>query len=118
MLDVSKGLPQRAQKQLCGHMYPDHAADCSSCICCSKGLLPEVTTATFLNDNLTLAVGTSSGHVLLYDIRSNEPELIKDHNYGLPIRRVYHHASSNTVRPSRLGPRVHVNEWAATIGGL
>eukprot|EP00045_Choanoeca_perplexa_P014669 m.174566 g.174566 ORF g.174566 m.174566 type:complete len:716 (-) comp16752_c1_seq1:2063-4210(-) len=78
MLDVSKGLPQRAQKRL-------------------KGVLPEVTTAKFLNDNLTLAVGTSSGHVLLYDIRSNEPELIKDHNYGLPIRRVHHHAESNTI---------------------
>ncbi|OQV11808.1 Nucleolar protein 10 [Hypsibius exemplaris] len=39
-------------------------------------------------DGLNLAVGTSTGQVLLYDIRSPKPYYIKDHNYGLPIRSI------------------------------
>eukprot|EP00730_Choanoeca_flexa_P017057 TRINITY_DN8164_c0_g1_i1.p1 TRINITY_DN8164_c0_g1~~TRINITY_DN8164_c0_g1_i1.p1 ORF type:complete len:720 (+),score=202.36 TRINITY_DN8164_c0_g1_i1:107-2266(+) len=78
MLDISKGLPARAQKRL-------------------KGALPEVTTTTFFADNLSMAVGTSSGHVLVYDVRNNEAELVKDHNYGLPIKRIHHHHSSDTI---------------------
>jgi len=41
-------------------------------------------------DSLNLAVGTSTGQVLLYDIRASKPVLVKDHMYGLPIKRVVH----------------------------
>jgi ribosome biogenesis protein ENP2 len=42
-------------------------------------------------DGLNLAVGTSTGLVLMYDIRSNKPMLTKDHMYGLPIKKVLYH---------------------------
>ena len=39
----------------------------------------------FDSRGLQMAVGTSSGHVVLYDIRKSQPLLVKDHQYGLPI---------------------------------
>nr|CAD7444433.1 unnamed protein product [Timema bartmani] len=46
---------------------------------------------------LTLGVGTSTGQVLLYDIRSNKPFYTKDHMYGLPIVNVDFHESQDLV---------------------
>ncbi|XP_053394245.1 nucleolar protein 10-like [Mercenaria mercenaria] len=40
---------------------------------------------------LQLAVGTSTGHVLLYDIRSDKPLIVKDHQYELPIKKIMFH---------------------------
>ena len=42
-------------------------------------------TALKFQGSLTLGVGTATGQVLLYDIRSSRPFLVKDHMYGLPI---------------------------------
>ncbi|XP_071492595.1 nucleolar protein 10-like [Diadema antillarum] len=51
-----------------------------------KGV-PAVTSLAF-NGGLKMAAGTSSGQVLVYDIRSNKPCLIKDHRNGLPIKGI------------------------------
>lgn len=37
-------------------------------------------------DGLTYAVGSSTGHTLLYDIRAAKPFAVKDQGYGLPIK--------------------------------
>mmetsp|Transcript_31892 Transcript_31892/g.44626 ORF Transcript_31892/g.44626 Transcript_31892/m.44626 type:complete len:710 (+) Transcript_31892:188-2317(+) len=37
---------------------------------------------------LTMGVGTSSGHVLLYDLRAPAPLTCRDHRYGMPIKRL------------------------------
>lgn len=47
--------------------------------------VPGITAMKFRNDGLTVALGTSTGHVLLYDLRAMKPFLVKDHNYELPI---------------------------------
>uniref|UniRef100_A0AC34RS41 NUC153 domain-containing protein n=1 Tax=Panagrolaimus sp. JU765 TaxID=591449 RepID=A0AC34RS41_9BILA len=47
----------------------------------------EITSIAY-KDALTYGVGTSTGHVLLYDLRSSRPMLIKDHNVGLPITKI------------------------------
>ncbi|ORY30010.1 WD40-repeat-containing domain protein [Naematelia encephala] len=39
-------------------------------------------------DGLSLAVGTSTGHTLLYDLRSPTPFAVKDQGYGEPMRAV------------------------------
>ncbi|KAH8925245.1 hypothetical protein BT69DRAFT_1240232, partial [Atractiella rhizophila] len=39
-------------------------------------------------DGLNLAVGTSSGHTFLYDLRSDRPYQSKDQGYGMPIKKV------------------------------
>ncbi|KAG7466028.1 hypothetical protein MATL_G00160470 [Megalops atlanticus] len=47
--------------------------------------LPSISALKF-NSCLNMAVGTSTGQVLLYDLRSSCPLLVKDHYYGLPIK--------------------------------
>ncbi|VDM98407.1 unnamed protein product [Thelazia callipaeda] len=53
----------------------------------SHNELPEVTSLCF-KDSLHLGVGTSTGHILLFDIRSSKPLFIKDHQNGLPITKL------------------------------
>ncbi|KAJ3143947.1 Nucleolar protein 10, partial [Irineochytrium annulatum] len=50
--------------------------------------IPAITKVAFHDDGLTTAVGTSTGHVLLYDLRSPYPLLCKDHQYGMPIKSI------------------------------
>lgn len=47
-----------------------------------------VTALASKSDGLNLAVGTSTGHVLLYDLRANRPYTTKDQGYGMPIKKV------------------------------
>ncbi|KAH7926252.1 WD40 repeat-like protein [Leucogyrophana mollusca] len=47
-----------------------------------------VTAIASRTDGLSYAVGTSTGHTLLYDIRSTRPFALKDQGYGLPVRNV------------------------------
>jgi len=42
-------------------------------------------------------VGTSTGHILLYDIRSSRPLLVKDHRFELPIKQVEWQRGSDLV---------------------
>ena len=42
--------------------------------------------SSHLTDGLSLAVGTSTGHTLLYDLRSPTPFAVKDQGYGEAIR--------------------------------
>ena len=47
-----------------------------------------VTALASRGDGLSYAVGTSTGHTLLYDIRSSKPFATKDQGYGLPVKNV------------------------------
>ncbi|KAI0360465.1 hypothetical protein OH77DRAFT_1586069 [Trametes cingulata] len=47
-----------------------------------------VTAISSRPDGLSYAIGTSSGHTLLYDIRSARHLAIKDQGYGLPVKNV------------------------------
>ena len=67
---------------------------------------PEITTLKFHNDGLSMAVGTKTGQVLIYDLRGSRPLLIKDHQYGcnilffniiVPIKSTTFHDSGNVV---------------------
>jgi ribosome biogenesis protein ENP2 len=58
--------------------------------------LPGVTSIKF-KDHLCMAVGTATGQVLLYDLRSERPLLVKDHNFGLPIKDIEFHPQQNLV---------------------
>jgi ribosome biogenesis protein ENP2 len=74
----------------CGHMTlsPDPSAE--------DGGVPAVTALKYKNA-LTLAVGTSSGQVLLYDLRSPQPFLTRDHYYCLPVHFVAFQRSQDLV---------------------
>ncbi|XP_034015517.1 nucleolar protein 10 isoform X3 [Thalassophryne amazonica] len=58
--------------------------------------LPSVSALKF-NGSLTMAVGTSTGQVLLYDLRSSLPLLVKDHYYNLPIKSLNFHEQLDLV---------------------
>nr|AAQ91237.1 hypothetical protein FLJ14075-like protein [Danio rerio] len=58
--------------------------------------LPSVSALKF-NESLGLAVGTSTGQILVYDLRSSRPLLVKDHYYGLPIKSLHFHNSLDLV---------------------
>ncbi|XP_062142963.1 nucleolar protein 10 [Drosophila sulfurigaster albostrigata] len=57
---------------------------------------PSVTALKFRN-GLHMGVGTASGHVLLYDIRSRQPLLTKNHLNNLPIKRLAFNPAPNAV---------------------
>ncbi|KAI5185789.1 ribosome biogenesis protein ENP2 [Nematocida homosporus] len=46
------------------------------------------TASAFSPDGIFLAVGTYEGTVSLFDLRSNTPLLVKDHNYDFPISKI------------------------------
>uniref|UniRef100_A0A914Z8K7 NUC153 domain-containing protein n=1 Tax=Panagrolaimus superbus TaxID=310955 RepID=A0A914Z8K7_9BILA len=52
-----------------------------------RGFAQQINSIAF-KDALTFGVGTSTGHVLLYDLRSTKPLLVKDHQMGLPITKI------------------------------
>jgi len=54
-------------------------------------------TALKFRDGLNLVVGTSTGHVLLYDLRSTQPVYVKDHRFELPIKDIVWHDSSDNI---------------------
>ncbi|KAG7212660.1 hypothetical protein KM043_012941 [Ampulex compressa] len=58
--------------------------------------VPAITSLKF-HGGLTFAVGTATGQILLYDIRSSKPFLVKDHMYGLPIRNVEFHQKMDII---------------------
>ena len=53
----------------------------------------ELTAVRFDDTGLHCAVGTSTGLVALYDLRSSRPLLIKDHMYGDKITDIKFHAA-------------------------
>lgn len=48
-----------------------------------------ITALASRSDGLSYAVGTSTGHTLLYDIRSRRPFATKDQGYGIAVKRVF-----------------------------
>ena len=63
----------------------------------NSGGLSSITSIKY-RDGLNFAVGTSTGQILLYDLRANKPVLVKDHNYGLPIKSLaFHDEGQNLV---------------------
>ncbi|CCI42709.1 unnamed protein product [Albugo candida] len=57
----------------------------------------QVTSLAYHDDGLKFAAGTTSGHCLLYDLRSAKPLLVKSHQYGLDILDVKFHNSGHKV---------------------
>ncbi|KAL0894756.1 hypothetical protein ABMA27_013288 [Loxostege sticticalis] len=58
--------------------------------------LPAITALKF-DGALKMGVGTSTGHVLLYDIRSSKPLLVKDHMNETPIKSIEFHKQMDFV---------------------
>lgn len=48
----------------------------------------QVTATSFRDDGLNFACGTSNGYSYLYDLRSQEPSIVKDQGYGFEIKKI------------------------------
>ena len=70
--------------------------DLLSCRSRDINFVPEVTALQYKNA-LNLAVGTSSGQILLFDLRSPRPYYVKDHYYDSPIQSVLFHKLDGLV---------------------
>ncbi|KAI1625319.1 WD40-repeat-containing domain protein [Exophiala viscosa] len=67
---------------------------------------PEVTALTFHKSGISTAVGTSSGLIYLYDLRSPVPVLKKDQGYGYPIIYLEYLTPSSATRASVSEPKI------------
>jgi len=76
--------------------------------------VPAVSCLQFRNA-LQMAVGTSTGQVLLYDMRSSRPLLTKDHMYGLPIKKVRFHNGAGNDNVMSMDAQV-VKVWDRNTG--
>lgn len=54
-----------------------------------------LTSLRFDDDGIHLAVGTSSGKIVIYDLRSSTPYLIKKHMFSLPIIDIKYQTTTN-----------------------
>ncbi|KAB1222200.1 Nucleolar protein 10 [Morella rubra] len=69
----------------------------------------EVTSLEFDRDGgFQLAVGISTGKVLIYDLRSSYPIRVKDHMYGSPILDIKWHRTLNSEQPKLITTDSHV----------
>ncbi|OCT46290.1 Ribosome biogenesis protein ENP2 [Cladophialophora carrionii] len=67
---------------------------------------PEVTALDYHRSGISMAVGTSSGLIYLYDLRSSLPTLKKDHGYGYPVQYVQYLAQGVKTRDSVTEPKI------------
>ncbi|KAL8459694.1 hypothetical protein ACS0TY_036152 [Phlomoides rotata] len=69
----------------------------------------EVTAIEFDGDGgYLMAVGSSSGKILIYDMRSSNPLRIKDHMYGSPILNINWHKTLNSEQSKLISTDEHV----------
>ena len=72
----------------------------------SAGARPEVTALDFHRSGITTAVGTSSGMVYLYDLRSPSPLLCKDHGYVYAVQTLHFLTPSSKTRTQTDEPKM------------
>ncbi|KAK9671224.1 hypothetical protein RND81_12G014400 [Saponaria officinalis] len=69
----------------------------------------EVTAIAFDEDaGFQMAVGSSEGKVLIYDLRSSQPLRVKDHMYGSPILDIKWHRTLNSQQPKIVTTDKHI----------
>ena len=78
----------------------------------------ELSALRFDDSGLTCAVGTSTGMVALFDLRSSRPMLVKDHMYGDRIIDIKFHqpalGAGNSQRQVISTGEGSDNAWTAT----
>jgi ribosome biogenesis protein ENP2 len=72
----------------------------------SAGARSEVTALDFHRSGITTAVGTSTGMIYLYDLRSPLPLLQKDHGYGYPVQTLQFLTPSTKSRIQTDEPKI------------
>ena len=67
----------------------DCAVECTAPTTVASYTTPLHVSSVAWKDAMTMAVGTSRGEILLYDIRSSKPLYVKDTHNELAVKRVH-----------------------------
>jgi ribosome biogenesis protein ENP2 len=78
----------------------------------------EVTALNFNPNGLSIAAGSSSGIIQLYDLRRPLPFLRKDHGYGFPIKVLKHMTTASQERKLLASDKRIIKIYDATSGDL
>lgn len=74
-----------------------------------------ITSTAFASDGLHFVVGTHSGHVVQYDLRSRRPLLHKHHQYELPVHSLAYHSTRDANLVMSVDSKV-VKMWSRHTG--
>lgn len=83
----------------------------------NSGKETEITAASFSEDGIQLAAGTSGGEVVCYDMRGATPLLTKDHIYEFPIRQV-EHAGKHVASLDEKGVKIWEKRTGRTVESI
>lgn len=73
-----------------------------------------VTSLASAEDGLNMAVGTNTGHVLLYDLRMDKPYTTKDQGFGLPVHSLSWPGDCNAAAAAgNMGADAHARSESA-----
>eukprot|EP00127_Corallochytrium_limacisporum_P006822 Clim_evm37s236 gene=Clim_evmTU37s236 len=76
----------------------------------------EISSVKVSPNALHIAVGTSTGQVALFDIRSAMPTIVKDHQYGYPIHSMHFHDTQTQSNIVISADRSTVRMWDRDTG--
>ncbi|KAG5976801.1 Small ribosomal subunit biogenesis [Claviceps digitariae] len=76
----------------------------------------EVTSLSFNSSGLSLATGSSTGMVQLFDLRRPIPLLKKDHGYGFPVKKLFHMTTSSQERKIMSADKRIIKLWDESTG--
>ncbi|GAB0131702.1 hypothetical protein EsDP_00000163 [Epichloe bromicola] len=76
----------------------------------------EVTSLSFNLSGLSLATGSSTGMVQLFDLRRPIPLLKKDHGYGFPVKKLFHMTTSSQEKKIMSADKRIIKLWNESTG--
>jgi ribosome biogenesis protein ENP2 len=76
----------------------------------------EVTSLDFSSNGLSLATGSSTGIIQLFDMRRPIPLLKKDHGYGFPVKKLIHMTTSSQEKKILSADKKIIKIWDETDG--
>ncbi|OAQ73811.1 WD repeat protein [Pochonia chlamydosporia 170] len=76
----------------------------------------EVTALDFNSSGLSLATGSSTGMVQLFDLRRPVALLKKDHGYGFPVKKLFHMTNSSQERKIMSADKRIIKLWDEATG--
>lgn len=76
----------------------------------------EVTSLDFSSNGLSLATGSSTGMIQLFDMRRPTPLLKKDHGYGFPVKKLIHMTTSSQEKKILSADKKIIKIWDETDG--
>ncbi|KAI1498803.1 WD repeat protein [Biscogniauxia marginata] len=76
----------------------------------------EITALDFSPSGLSLAVGTSTGLIKLFDLRSPRPLLQKDHGSGFPVKNLIHMTTTSQERKILSADKQLIKLWDESDG--